>query len=166
MSSISPSVLLEKLCFHQCPTILFDFYEIKKDIYIYLLYIYIYIYLIYICLKKHSQNWCIKGSLKWPKIGLFGFLFSWFHFFQSTKANIKIMIEVGDCQNPWEKHNRKLKTVRLPWEDHSETQWNWVCHLISQYHFYVVKSKGRAYPKQPRDSSEVMRTKISHSPTE
>ena len=32
MSSISPSVLLEKLCFHQCPTILFDFYEIKKGI--------------------------------------------------------------------------------------------------------------------------------------
>ena len=34
------------------------------------------------------------------------------------------MIEVGDCQNPWEKQNHKLKTVRLPWEDHCETQWN------------------------------------------
>ena len=121
---------------------------------------------IYICLKKHSQNWGIKWSLKWPKIGLFGFLFTWFHFCQSTKANIKIMIEVGDCQNPWEKQNHKLKTVRLPWEDHCETQWNWVCHLISQYHFYVGKSKGRTYPKQPHDSSEVKRTKISHFPTE
>ena len=34
------------------------------------------------------------------------------------------MIEAGDCQSPWEKHNHKLKTVRLPWGDHSETQWN------------------------------------------
>ena len=34
------------------------------------------------------------------------------------------MIEVGDCQNPREKQNHNLKTVRLPWEDHCETQWN------------------------------------------